>query len=101
MKKSDIAGRVADRIELSRSGAGNAVDALFEAVGEALANGEEVRIVGFGTFTPKCFVEIPLPVKGVPTFWCYAYWVVHWLGGSGSARGVNWSEDGAVWGAVE
>ena len=53
MKKSDIAGRVADRIGLSRSGAGNAVDAVFEAVGEALANGEEVRIVGFGTFATK------------------------------------------------
>ena len=53
MKKSDIAGRVADRIGLSQSAAGNAVDAVFEAVGEALANGEEVRIVGFGTFTTK------------------------------------------------
>ena len=53
MKKSNIAGRVADRIGLSRSGAGNAVDAVFEAVGEALANGEEVRIVEFGTFTTK------------------------------------------------
>ena len=50
MKKSDIAGRVADRDGLSRSAAGNAVDAVFEAVGEALANGEEVRIAGFGTF---------------------------------------------------
>ena len=53
MKKSDIASRVADRISLSRSAAGNAVDAMFEAVGEALANGEEVWIVGFGTFTRK------------------------------------------------
>ena len=53
MKKSEIAGRVADRIGLSQSAAGNAVDAVFEAVGEALANGEEVRIVGFGTFTTK------------------------------------------------
>ena len=53
MKKSGIAGRVADRIGLSQSAAGNAVDAVFEAVGEALANGEEVRIVGFGTFTTK------------------------------------------------
>ena len=26
------------------------MDAVFEAVGEALANGDEVRIVGFGTF---------------------------------------------------
>ena len=50
MKKSDIAGRVADRIGLSQSAAGNAVEAVFEAVGEALANGEEVRIAGFGTF---------------------------------------------------
>ena len=51
MKKSDIAGRVADRIGLSRFASGNAVDAGFEAVGEALASGEEVRIAGFGTFT--------------------------------------------------
>ena len=50
VKKSDIAGRVADRIGLSQSAAGNAVEAVFEAVGEALANGEEVRIAGFGTF---------------------------------------------------
>ena len=28
----------------------DAVDAVFEAVSEALANGEEVRIFGFGTF---------------------------------------------------
>ena len=53
MKKSDIAGRGADRIGLSRSAAGNAVAAVFEAVGEALANGEEVRIAGFGTFRTK------------------------------------------------
>ena len=39
MKKSDLAGRVADRIGLSQSASGNAVEAVFEAVGEALANG--------------------------------------------------------------
>ena len=50
MKNSDIAGRVADRIGLSQSAAGNAVEAVFEAVGETLANGEEVRIAGSGTF---------------------------------------------------
>ena len=53
MKKSDTAGRVADRIGLSRSAAGNAVDAVFEPVGEALVDGEEVMIGGFGTFTTK------------------------------------------------
>ena len=50
MKKSDIADRVADRIGVSRPVAKNAVDAVFEAMGETLANGEEVRITGFGTF---------------------------------------------------
>ena len=29
------------------------MDAVFEAVGEALANGEEVRIAGFGTFCTR------------------------------------------------
>ena len=53
MNKSEIAGRVADRIGTSQSAAGDAVDAVFEAVSESLAKGEEVRIVGFGTFTTK------------------------------------------------
>ncbi len=53
MKKSDIAGRVAERAGQSRSAAGNAVDSVFESVREALANGEEVRIAGFGPFTTK------------------------------------------------
>ena len=53
MKKSDVAGGLADRIGLSRSAAGNAVEAVFEAVGEGLANGEEARVAGFGTFTMK------------------------------------------------
>ena len=37
MNKSDIAGRVAARIGLSRLAAADAVDTMFEAVGEALA----------------------------------------------------------------
>ena len=53
MKKPDIAGRLADRTGLSRSAAGNAVEAVFEAIGEALVNGEDVRIAGFGTFATK------------------------------------------------
>ena len=34
MNKTELAGRVADRIGVSRSVAGDAVDAVFEAVGE-------------------------------------------------------------------
>lgn len=50
VNKSEIADRVADRIGVGRSAAGDAVDAVFEAIGEALARGEDARIVGFGTF---------------------------------------------------
>ena len=49
--KSEIAGHVADRTGVARSAARDAVDAVFEVIGEAVARGEEVRIVGFGTFS--------------------------------------------------
>ena len=50
VNKSEIVGRVAEQTGVARSAAGDAVDAVFEAIGEALAKGEDVRIVGFGTF---------------------------------------------------
>ncbi len=50
MNKLELAGLVADRAGVGRSVAGGAVDAVFEAIGEALVRGEEVRIVGFGPF---------------------------------------------------
>ena len=50
VNKSDITSRVASRTGVGRSAAGDAVDAVFEAIGEALAKGEDVRIAGFGTF---------------------------------------------------
>ena len=50
MNKSNIAGRVASRANVGRSAGGDAVDAVFEAIGEALARGEDVRIASFGTF---------------------------------------------------
>ena len=53
MRKADLAGRLADRTGLSRTAAGSALDAVFEAVGEALARKEDVRIAGFGTFTTR------------------------------------------------
>ena len=50
VSKSEIAGRVAGRAGVGRSAAGNVVDAVFEAIAEALARGEDVRVAGFGTF---------------------------------------------------
>ena len=79
MNKSEMAGRVADRIGVSRSAAGNAVDAVFETVAEALAGGEEVRILGFGTFgtrnrpartgrNPRTGESMEVPASTAPTF---------------------------------
>ena len=42
--------RLAARTGLSKSVAKKAVDGVFAVIGDALANGEEVRITGFGTF---------------------------------------------------
>ena len=53
MKKSELAAHVATQSSLSRAQAERAVDAVFSAIGEALAAGESVVIAGFGTFTTK------------------------------------------------
>ena len=50
VNRSDIAGRAAGRTGVGRSAAGDAVDAVFAAIAETRARGEDVRIVGFGTF---------------------------------------------------
>ncbi len=50
MNKSELAERLAGRTGMSKAAAKDAVDGVFEVIGEALANGEEARILGFGTF---------------------------------------------------
>ena len=50
MNKSEIACRVAVRTGVGRSAAVDAVDPVFEVLGETLVRGEDTRIVGFGTF---------------------------------------------------
>ena len=53
MNKSELADRLADRTGMSKAAAKDAVDGVFEVIGEALANGEEARILGFGTFAAR------------------------------------------------
>ncbi|SMF24517.1 DNA-binding protein HU-beta [Tistlia consotensis] len=50
MNKNDLVATVADSADLSKADAAKAVDAVFDAISAALAKGEEVRLVGFGTF---------------------------------------------------
>ncbi|WP_309388211.1 HU family DNA-binding protein [Chelatococcus sambhunathii] len=50
MNKSDLISEVADKSGLTKLDAAKAVDATFDAVIAALKKGDEVRLVGFGTF---------------------------------------------------
>ena len=79
MNKTDIGDRLADRLGLSKAVAKDAVDGVFEAIGEALSNGEEVRLAGFGTFgaksraartgrNPQTGAVLAIPASKTPSF---------------------------------
>ena len=51
MNKNDLIGAVADASGLSRSDAVKAVESVFDTITGALSQGDEVRLVGFGTFS--------------------------------------------------
>ena len=53
MNKADTADHLAARTGLNKVGARDADDSMFAVIGEALANGEKVRIAGFGTFSAR------------------------------------------------
>jgi DNA-binding protein HU-beta len=50
MNKQDLANHVADASGLERADAARAIDVFLDVVTLALARGEEVRLVGFGSF---------------------------------------------------
>lgn len=51
MNRNELVDAVASKSELRKSEASRAVDAVFDAIVEALKGGDEVRLVGFGTFS--------------------------------------------------
>lgn len=50
MNKSDLIADVAAKGEISKQDAARAIDATFDVIIGALKKGDEVRLVGFGTF---------------------------------------------------
>ena len=50
MNKNDLISAVAGGSGLTKADAAKAVDAVFDAITAALKAGDEVRLVGFGTF---------------------------------------------------
>jgi DNA-binding protein HU-beta len=51
MNKNDLIGAVAELSGLARAEATKAVEGVFDTITETLKKGEDVRLVGFGTFT--------------------------------------------------
>ena len=79
MNKNDLVAAVADASGLSKTDAGKAVEATFDAITKALKKGGEVRLVGFGTFAvakrkastgrnPRTGEPVPVPAKRLPFF---------------------------------
>ena len=50
MNKQDLAGQLATRTGHSRDSMSILIDAFLDEITEALARGDEVRLVGFGNF---------------------------------------------------
>ena len=51
MNKNDLIAAVADNSGLAKAEAAKSVDAVLDAVSSALSKGDDVRLVGFGTFS--------------------------------------------------
>ena len=79
MNKTEMAERLAARTGVSKNAARDAVGGVFAIVGEALADGEEVRLTGFGTFgtrsrpartgrNPRTGEAVSIPASTSPTF---------------------------------
>ena len=79
MNKNDLVSAVSDEAGLSRADAGRAVDAVFSCITQALKGGDEVRLVGFGTFlvadraastgrNPRTGETINIPASKQPKF---------------------------------
>ncbi len=52
MNKGELINAVAAK-GLTKKDAGIAVDAVFDAIGDAMAKGDNVSLIGFGTFAVK------------------------------------------------
>ena len=79
MNKTELIAAVAEKAELSKKDADKAVNAVIEAITDAMVNGDKVQLVGFGTFevrdraaregkNPSTGEKINIPATKVPAF---------------------------------
>ena len=53
MNKTELIAKVADKSDITKKDAEKAVSAVIDTIVEAVAAGEKVQIVGFGTFEQR------------------------------------------------
>ena len=51
MNKGDLINKVAEDANITKAQATEALNSFFNTVGDTLANGDKVSLVGFGTFS--------------------------------------------------
>ncbi len=79
MNKTELVTAVADKAEMTKKDAEKAINAVFASIEEALASGDKVQIIGFGTFevknrkereghNPKNNEKIMIPASKSPVF---------------------------------
>jgi DNA-binding protein HU-beta len=79
MNKSELIQAVAESADISKAQAGKAVDGVIESIKDALAEGDTVTLIGFGTFTvreraarvgrnPRTGERLDIKAANVPVF---------------------------------
>jgi DNA-binding protein HU-beta len=79
MNKQDLVAKVADKADIPKTKAEAAVNAVIEAIKGSLKKGDDVRLVGFGTFSvaaraattgrnPRTGEPIKIPASKQPKF---------------------------------
>jgi DNA-binding protein HU-beta len=79
VNKQDLITKVAEGSGLSKVDAGGAVEAVLDAIVDAMKSGDDVRLVGFGTFSvaaraasegrnPRTGEKINIPTSNQPKF---------------------------------
>lgn len=53
MNKSELVDQIAQKADITKSQADKALSAALEAIAEAVAAGDKVTLVGFGSFEPR------------------------------------------------
>jgi DNA-binding protein HU-beta len=79
LNKAELVEKIAKRTSLTKQQSEDVIDAALEVITKSVAKGDEVKLVGFGTFSravrkartgrnPKTGTKVEIPAAKVPKF---------------------------------